>query len=148
MKEKIVAELKRTVQLRIDDAQKAINNAQASANEQTKSSAGDKYETGRAMGQLDIEMYTRQLHAATADRTIIENIEAKSGKSNVAGFGALITTNIGKFYMSIGSGKIMIDNEPIMALSPQSPIGEKIYLKKAGDPVEFRGKKVTISAIE
>jgi sortase (surface protein transpeptidase) len=40
---------------RIETAQRAIAIAQASANEETKSSAGDKYETGRAMAQLEIE---------------------------------------------------------------------------------------------
>jgi len=46
---------------RIDAAKKAIGEAQASANEETKSSAGDKYETGRAMMQLAIEQNSTQL---------------------------------------------------------------------------------------
>ena len=46
---------------RMATAQQAIHTAQASANEETKSSAGDKYETGRAMMQLEIEKIVRSL---------------------------------------------------------------------------------------
>ena len=38
-------------------AQQGIENAQQAANEETKSSAGDKYETTRAMMQIEIENF-------------------------------------------------------------------------------------------
>ena len=40
---------------RVAHIEDAMRNAQASANEETKSSAGDKYETGRAMMHLEKE---------------------------------------------------------------------------------------------
>lgn len=45
---------------RIAMAKSAGDNAQAAANSEDKSSAGDKYETGRAMGHLEKDMYARQ----------------------------------------------------------------------------------------
>ncbi len=38
-----------------------MDRAQEAANSEGKSPAGDKYETGRAMGQLQKEMHGRQL---------------------------------------------------------------------------------------
>jgi hypothetical protein len=38
-----------------------MESAQQSANSEEKSSAGDKYETSRAMGHLEKDMHARQL---------------------------------------------------------------------------------------
>lgn len=128
----------------IRQAKQAIANAQASANEATKSSAGDKYETSRAMGQLDIEMYTRQLHDAESKLATVENIEANLRHQNEANLGSLVSTSLGTFFIAVGIGKIEIEKQPIMVMSPQSPIGEAIFQKKRGDSVTFRGKEIKI----
>ena len=36
------------------------------------------------------------------------------------------------------------EKQPIMVMSPQSPIGEAIFQKKRGDSVTFRGKEIKI----
>lgn len=131
----------------VQEAKTAIANAQASANEATKSSAGDKYETSRAMGQLDIEMYTRQLHDAESKFAILQNIEANLREQSEANLGALVDTTLGSFFLAVGIGKIDIDKKPIMVISPQSPIGEVIFQKKSGDSVLFRGKEIKIGKV-
>lgn len=148
MKQLVLDEIKKQLQKRIDDSQKAISNAQASANEETKSSAGDKYETGRAMNQLSIEMYQRQFYSASSELAIVENIEAKLGKSNVAGNGSLVTSTMGVFFISVGIGKIKIGVDEVFAISSASPIGELLFLKKVDDSVDFRGKAIKILAID
>ncbi|MDP5140421.1 MAG: GreA/GreB family elongation factor, partial [Spirosomaceae bacterium] len=144
MKEQIILKVSEMLSQSVQEAKTAIANAQASANEATKSSAGDKYETSRAMGQLDIEMYTRQLHDAESKFAILQNIEANLREQSEANLGALVDTTLGSFFLAVGIGKIDIDKKPIMVISPQSPIGEVIFQKKSGDSVLFRGKEVTI----
>jgi len=46
---------------RIKTIRQAIQETQASADQETKSSAGDKYETGLSMMQLDMEKQAEQL---------------------------------------------------------------------------------------
>ena len=46
---------------RIDAVKININQAQEAANNEEKSSAGDKYETSRAMNQLERDMHSRQM---------------------------------------------------------------------------------------
>src|ERR1700676_821055 len=55
------------IELRIASSHNAMENAQAAANEEEKSSAGDKHETSRAMRHLEKEMYARQLLANKKD---------------------------------------------------------------------------------
>src|SRR6478609_11532726 len=52
------------VNLRIDTSKQAMADAQESANAEEKSSAGDKYETGRAMMQIERDKAAQQLHEA------------------------------------------------------------------------------------
>lgn len=145
-KQTIVTEIRKLLFERIEAAQTAIQHAQTAANEETKSSVGDKYETGRAMSQLDIEMYSRQLEQATTELTIVEKIDTEIVHSSIE-LGALATTSMGTFFIAVGVGKIIADGIPIMAISPKSPIGEQLLHKKITDSIDFRGKKVVISEI-
>ena len=52
------------IEKRISSSYNSMENAQAAANEEEKSSSGDKYETGRAMSYLEKDMYARQLSAS------------------------------------------------------------------------------------
>lgn len=148
MKKKIIEHVKGLLSESISQAKQAIANAQASANEATKSSAGDKYETSRAMGQLDIEMYTRQLHDAESKLAVVQNIEANLRDQQTVNLGSIVNTTLGIFFVAVGMGKLTIDDKSIMVISPQSPIGEIIYKKKSGDLVTFRGKEIKITKVE
>ena len=53
------------VHQRVQNAQNAINNAQDSSNSETKSTAGDKHDTARAMMQLDVEKMAFGVASAT-----------------------------------------------------------------------------------
>ena len=55
IKQELYKQCKNYVSNCIDTAQKAIDDAVESANDDTKSSAGDKYETGREMMQQEID---------------------------------------------------------------------------------------------
>src|SRR5579864_2189317 len=59
---------------RIATAREAMDQAQEAANSEEKSSAGDKYETGRAMGQLQKEMHSRQLAAYAKEVKALQSV--------------------------------------------------------------------------
>ena len=59
IKNKLLQHCKELIEARLKNAEDAMNRAQESANDNEKSSAGDKFETGRAMGHLEKEMYAR-----------------------------------------------------------------------------------------
>lgn len=113
------------VEDRIKAAQEAIQIAQQSANEETKSSAGDKYETGRAMAQLEIEKNGVQLAEALRLKQTLEQILADP-QTETARVGSLVITNQGNFYISISAGQFTIDNKVYFVISPASPIGQKL----------------------
>src|ERR1700761_1589374 len=59
---------------RITNSNEAMTQAQEAANSEEKSSAGDKYETGRAMGHLQKDMHARQLAEALKEQAALHAI--------------------------------------------------------------------------
>lgn len=123
-----------------------LHSLQNAANDETKSSAGDKYNTDRAMLHLDREKYVRQLNEAKKlDQTLhMMNIGKRTEKVEL---GSLVETTMATYFLSIPAGKLIIDDEIFYAISPSSPIGQAILEKREGDTVLFNGKNFRIKNI-
>lgn len=143
MKNHLFVEIEIKIKNRIDTAKRAMQAAQAAANEESKSSVGDKYETGRAMAQIDRDMYARQLEEAQNDLTLAENAKNATNTEQV-GKGSLVETTMGYFLIAVSIGKVMYNNTVIMVVSPESPIGELLLRKKKNEKIVFRGKTIEI----
>jgi hypothetical protein len=134
------------IEERIKGANQAIKFAQDSANEETKSSSGDKYETGRAMAQLEIEKINTQLNEAKKLKQILLQLESVTANEKIQP-GNLVITNHGKFYISIPAGQFTIDGEVYFAISPSSPIGQELLYLTAGDRFTFNKKELVIQKV-
>ena len=146
MKEKILQTLIRIIEERISNAKIAMDAAQESANGEGKSSAGDKYETSRAMGQIDRDMYARQFHNASQERTVLDKIDPTTAPISV-GLGSLVSTTGGQYFVAVSIGQIEVNGKTILAVSPNSPIGLVLKGKKAGDVFLFLGKQQKVISI-
>jgi transcription elongation GreA/GreB family factor len=134
------------IEQRIDTAQKAIAIAQASANEETKSSAGDKYETGRAMAQLEIEKNSTQLAEAHKLKAALSQIKPDH-PTNTVQPGSLVITNQGNFYIAISAGQLTVDSVNYFSISPASPIGSKLIGLKDGAHFSFNSRAYQIEKV-
>jgi hypothetical protein len=135
------------VQERIAACQAAIQAAQESANSETKSSAGDKYETGRAMAQNERDRNTVQLRQAQQLLGELQRINPETPCATVHP-GALVHTSMGVFYISISAGRLMLDGQDYFAVSAAAPVVAALTGKRAGEQVLFNGKPVVITTIE
>lgn len=146
MKAELLEKVKEIVEKRMDTSWQAMEAAKNSANEEGKSSAGDKYETARAMGQIDREMNGRMYEQARQERQLLEKINPLILCSNVS-LGALVETSMGEFFVAVGAGIVGINGRNIMVISPQSPIGLVMMGKVTGESFEFRGKGYKVLTI-
>jgi len=135
------------VQNRIDAATYAINAAQQAANEETKSSAGDKYETGRAMMQQETGRNMIQLNEAKKLMVALDQISYNSTHIT-SETGSLVATNDGKFYIAISAGTLTVDGETFFAVSPASPIGLKLKGLKSGDGFSLNNKVYEVKSVD
>lgn len=128
------------------EIQRAISEAQEAANNETKSSAGDKYETGRETMQQDIDINLTRLNELAKVRQALERIMPDQ-TSDVIQPGSLVRTNNGNYYISIGAGKLKVDDDVYYAISDASPIGLKLTGQKTGDKFVFNGKTYEIHKV-
>jgi transcription elongation GreA/GreB family factor len=134
------------IQQRISNAQEAIETAQAAANEETKSSAGDKYETGRSMMQLEMEKNSIQLEQSVKLKNILDQIKIDR-KFDSAHLGSLVITDQSNFFIAISVGQIVLDGRTFLIISQDSPIGAKLKGLKAGDSFIFNNKRYKIDQV-
>ncbi|MEK6480248.1 3-oxoacyl-ACP synthase [Catalinimonas sp. 4WD22] len=128
-----------SLEKRLKDIKTALEEAQEAANQETKSSAGDKHETGRAMMQLETEKLSRQLQEVLNEQQALQMIRADQPKQSVDR-GALVITNHLKLYMAISAGRLLLQGEEYFAISLNTPLGLALKGKKAGDTVVFQNK--------
>lgn len=131
---------------RIVSLQHILKETQQAANNETKSSAGDKHETGRAMAQLETEKLTTQLSEALKIKQSLTQINPELVAKN-GSLGSLIYTNKGNFYIAASIGKVEIANELFFAISPASPIGKLLLTKKEKETFSFNGNEYIITNI-
>ncbi len=134
------------IEERINTAETALQQAREASNDDTKSSAGDKYETSREMMQQDIDRNKRLLIDAEENQKLLQSIKDVPF-SDAARNGSLVNTNQGSFFLSISAGQLHLENETIFAISAVSPIGKLLLGKKKGDTFNFNGKKYEIGEV-
>jgi hypothetical protein len=122
------------IQERMNSLRKSMNDAQDLANEETKSSAGDKYETTRAMGHLEKDMYARQLVETGKEMASLMGIDCSIINTTVAP-GSLLRCKSISYFVLAGIGKIDFNGELIYVISPNAPVAKSIIGKTKGDIV-------------
>lgn len=125
IKKKLHSRCEEFVQKRIKAAEQEMLAAQEAANTEEKSSAGDKYETGRAMAQIARDQVAQQLAEALKLKAALHQINPNITSQKIVS-GSLVITNQNSFYISISAGELIMDNEKYFAVSAQSPIGQKL----------------------
>jgi len=123
-----------------------ISLLQASLTSESKSTAGDKHETGRAMIQLEREKLGNQLKQLEFQEGVLNKIQPGKGAELVV-LGAYVETDSMCYYLSVPLGKITLESKEVYAISPQSPIGSLLLGKKIGADITFNGKTSKIKAI-
>lgn len=131
---------------KISQTKKQLEAAQLSANSETKSSAGDKYETGRAMAQIERDKYAQQLAVLNDQFRLLSSISIETASTQVEA-GSLVKTNIGLFFFSTALGQLTSDKTSFFALSMTSPLGQKLLGKTVSDSVDLNGRTITIETI-
>ncbi len=131
------------IEERISRIQKNIQGIQIAFTSETKSSAGDKHETGRAMLQLEREKSGQQLAEAEKTEQILFKVPSKTNTS-VIGLGSLVKTSKANYYLAISAGECKSDGQSVFCISSGTPIGQLLMGKTIGDSVMFNGTAIEI----
>ena len=128
---------------KITGLQSRIEDAQQAASEDTKSSAGDKFETSREMIKQEINKLSQQARLNTDMLRSMQQLSPDKSSSQVE-FGSLAKTSEGIYYFAVSLGKVDWEGQSLFVLSMASPLGQALMHKKAGDSIDFRGREIKI----
>jgi transcription elongation GreA/GreB family factor len=145
-KEHIIAACEQHLKDNVRSLADMLHELSDSANSETKSSAGDKHETGRAMVQLEQEKLGRQLKEAEEQLAEFQKVDFSKQSSSI-GQGSLIETDRGYFFMAGSIGKMEVNGEIVFVISGKSPLALVFTGKKQKDTVMFNGVSYRINAV-
>lgn len=135
---------------KIQTFEKLIAETRASNND-TKSSMGDKYETGREMLQQEINNLQVQLNEVLKQQDFLKTSFDKlrmTKKFDKAEKGVIVKTEKGLFFISVSLGEINFDNQKIICISPESPLAKAMNGKQKGEVFSLNNINQKILIIE
>jgi len=143
LKELFLSALYSLVDDKVNSAMSAIESTTESKNSATKSTAGDKHETGRAMMERELALSSAQLRKAQVLKNELSKISLEVDVTSVQ-LGALVVTNQGNYFISIGLGKVNVLGDDCYAISGGSPLGIAMMGKQKGQKINFQGRNIEI----
>ena len=127
-------------------AKQSIEHAEEATRSETKSSAGDKFETGRAMAHAEMHKAKRAFAEAKMMLTDLQSIHIATIHAKIQK-GALIETDTGLYFLSVGLGKLSLEGQTFFIMSAQSPLGTLFLNKAVGEQIRFRDRDMLIKEI-
>ena len=121
--------------------------AQEAANGEEKSSAGDKYETARAMAQADRDRAARLWAEADDQEGQLDRLAPIATNDGIARLGSILVTDKGVFILGVGLGKVADGPPPIFALSMQAPVAKALLGLVAGNTAMLPAGPANVVAV-
>lgn len=139
-KQQVVDQAGTLFRQRLEDLEQHILSVQQSANQESKSSMGDKYETGRAMAQNEVFMLRTQLENLRLELGKFEGTDFSFHREDCAA-GSLVRTGNGWFLLSAALGKASVSGQAVMCISLDSPLGKALLGKRKEETFSVNGKE-------
>ena len=131
------------IEIQIGEFNQSVSSILDSKMNETKSSAGDKFETGRAMMQLELDKIESQLDQLKFIKNQLKQISHQITNDHVA-LGSLVVSDKGSFYISVSLGKVKIEEQTYFTLSAQAPLSKVMLGKRIGESVQMRNRTYKI----
>ena len=145
-KQKIYHQYHQLVQDRIDVFKDMIVALTEDSKNDAKGSAGDKHETALSMMHIEQEKLNTKLKEVLTQKAVLDKIDASIVAESIV-LGSLVKANGIYLYLSLALPKISVDGVNVIALSPQSPLGNKLMGNKVGFAFEINTTQYTIEEI-
>ena len=145
LKQKILSHYQILLQDKIDIYQDLILSLTEDAQNDAKSSAGDKHETTLSKLHIEQEKIANKLKEALDQQAILSKLDITQVSNNVV-LGSLVITNHLTVFICTALPKITVDNQTAFAISPQSPLGMQLMHKTV--KAEFLINKVNYKILE
>jgi len=144
LKNRLVSECQRVQKKTVVSSKSEMDETQHALNDYGPNK--DRYDSFRDQLISRRDIFSLQYSKAVSEYSVLDKINPKN-INKVAEFGAVIITDVCRFFISISAGKIELDGHLYYAISPGVPLFRVMEGKKKGDAFEFNGKKQVIKEL-
>lgn len=145
-KEALLKYISVQIQEQIEELNREVISIQEEIGKETKSSAGDKFETAREMMNQERQRLEERMAILNDQRRAIELMKDQRASKEID-FGALVSTDRGDFLIGAAIGKVVFEERTVVVLSLNSPLGSAFKGKEKGQTFRFMEKEYTIKEI-
>ena len=131
---------------RVNSLQAQIRELKEDLNSETKSTAGDQHETGRAMMQLELERFSQALDEAERLEGVLKRISSPKTHSERIIPGSLVECGTVRYYLAISAGACTLNGRTYYCVSAESPVGQQLLGKTLGDTISLPTGNLKITA--
>ena len=146
IKQQLHLKCQELLQNRLRVVEKSMNDIYNDLESETKSTVGDKHETGRAMLHLEREKLGHQLAIINNQLQVFNKINLEAQTSRVV-LGSLVYTTQANYFISVSKGELKVDKIRAYAISPISPVGQALMSKAVDETVFYNNQKIKILKI-
>jgi len=147
LKQQLITVCENYVEVRISRVLAGIKDLDEALKMESKSSAGDKYETGRAMIHIEVDKLLLQLEQYKGLKKTLA-IAGQNPNTGIIGFGSVVKTSAANYFLSIPAGEILVENEKFYAIGINSPIAQALLGKKEKEDFAFNGNTNKIFLVD
>jgi len=135
------------LQLQLNEVNEQLQSIAESKAQETKSSAGDKFETARALMQREEEKLHGQYLRIRQHLDQLKVFTQQSKPSDRVQVGRLVICDQASFFIGLPVGKIAVGPDFVFAVSTDAPLGKLLIGKRSGDLVQLGNNSYSILSI-
>jgi len=133
----VIAELDKQLLAKLTYLNTTLQQAIDSRNSDTKSSAGDKFETSREMAQIEIHKLETEI---LKTQQFISDLLSKASQ--------FIITDKGTFLVAIPYGKLMLNDTAVFCISNSAPIAKPLINTEISAQFHYGGVSYNVIDIQ
>ena len=146
-KEMLIQSCRKILNERREVIVKAMDGLKEDLENETKSSAGDKYETSREMINIEWNKLTLQLNENDRLQKIFNRIESQQHPTEEVRLGSIVRTSNANYFLSAPIGIVTAGGDAFFAIGINSPVARLMLGLKEGGKFSFKGKESKILQI-
>jgi len=146
MKEELYKKCESYLEEKISRISHSIQDLEAALTNESKSSAGDKYETSREMINIEIHKLSTQLQQFQQLQVTLE-VAKRNGTSEIVKLGSLVEATNAIYFICIPIGEVELKTKKVYVIGAGSPIAQTLIGKSVGDSFSYNAVSGTIVSI-
>jgi len=145
-KAQVLDAFRHSLETRVDEANHELSLLDDAAAGETKSSAGDKYETAREMIAQARSMQSRLRNEAQLGLDWLARQDLSLARETI-GPGCVVSTPQGTYLVGILTDSVKTSDGQVQGITMASPLGQALRGRRAGESIPWRNGFLRVEAV-